>query len=330
MKNIFLFSILFSILFLSCETEVDVNAPWEDVTVVFGLLDQSQNEQYIRINKVFLGAESAMNMASVADSINYKPSDLLVRISKMNSSGDILSVRTLDTVMLFKDDGMFANDENIVYTFNNNDNFLDDSRSYFLEIENIKSGKIISGSTELIRPFQIQTYNHWFNNGIGLVNSQDLSLNSYKIEWLPSNGEIYQMTLLFNYTEYGLIDTVEKTIKKVYPIQNRSEEMDQNIDAQELLIHIENNIDDNNLVQARRFNDIDLVFNVGSSQLNTYITINEPSSSIVQERPGYTNMTNGIGIFSSRYTATVEGINLTSATKEAIRNNLSDLYFVYP
>ena len=67
--------LLFSILFLSCETEVDVNASWEDVTVVFGLLDQSQNEQYIRVNKAFLGSESAMNMASVADSINYMPSN---------------------------------------------------------------------------------------------------------------------------------------------------------------------------------------------------------------------------------------------------------------
>ena len=149
MKNIFLFSILFSILFLSCETEVDVNASWEDVTVVFGLLDQSQNEQYIRVNKAFLGSESAMNMASVADSINYMPSNLLVTISKMNSLGNVLSVKTLDTVMLFKDDGMFANDENIVYTFNNNDNFLDDSKSYVLEIENLKSGKIIINGKDI-------------------------------------------------------------------------------------------------------------------------------------------------------------------------------------
>ena len=113
-------------------------------------------------------------------------------------------------------------------------------------------------------------------------------------------------------------------------LQNKSDEMDQIIDAQELLIHIENNIDDNNLAQARRFKDIDLVFNVGSSQLRTYITINEPSSSIVQERPGYTNITNGIGIFSSRYTTTIEEVYLNTYTKQAIRNNLSDFYFLYP
>jgi hypothetical protein len=29
--------------------------------------------------------------------------------------------------------------------------------------------------------------------------------------------------------------------------------------------------------------------------------VNEPTNSIVQEKPDYTNITNGLGIFSSRY-----------------------------
>ena len=36
-------------LFSACETDFDVNAEWEEITVVFGLLDQSQEKQYIRI-----------------------------------------------------------------------------------------------------------------------------------------------------------------------------------------------------------------------------------------------------------------------------------------
>ena len=42
-------------LFSSCESDLDINSKWEEVTVVFGLLDQSQEKQYIRINKAFLG-----------------------------------------------------------------------------------------------------------------------------------------------------------------------------------------------------------------------------------------------------------------------------------
>ena len=53
-KNTFLF-LLSLILFSSCETDFNVNADWEEVMVVYGLLDQSQDKQYIRVNKAFLG-----------------------------------------------------------------------------------------------------------------------------------------------------------------------------------------------------------------------------------------------------------------------------------
>ena len=87
MKNFTLLFLLFSVAFSSCETDFNVNADWEEVTVVFGLLDQSQDRQYIRINKAFLGNESAYVMASVSDSLNYNPDSLEVKIEKLSTSG---------------------------------------------------------------------------------------------------------------------------------------------------------------------------------------------------------------------------------------------------
>ena len=63
MKKITFIFLLTSLLFTSCESDFDINADWEEVTVVFGLLDQSQEKQFIRINKAFLGNESAYLMA---------------------------------------------------------------------------------------------------------------------------------------------------------------------------------------------------------------------------------------------------------------------------
>ena len=39
-----------------------------------------------------------------------------------------------------------------------------------------------------------------------------------------------------------------------------------------------------------------------TDELSTYIDLNRPSNSIIQERPAYTNISNGIGIFSCRHT----------------------------
>ena len=76
-KNTSLFLLVLTI-FSACETEFNVNSDWKEVTVVYGLLDQSQDKQYIRINRAFLGEEDAFVMASVADSVNYNPNNLEV------------------------------------------------------------------------------------------------------------------------------------------------------------------------------------------------------------------------------------------------------------
>ena len=72
--------ILFLLVFSACESDLDVNAQWEEVTVVYGLLDQSRDQQYIKINKAFLGEADALQMASNSDSSNYNPDDLSVTL----------------------------------------------------------------------------------------------------------------------------------------------------------------------------------------------------------------------------------------------------------
>ena len=50
----------------------------------------------------------------------------------------------------------------------------------------------------------------------------------------------------------------------------------------------------------REIRNISLRFNIAGTELSTYMSVTEPSSSINQEKPNYTNISNGIGIFSSR------------------------------
>ena len=72
MKRIYLILSVFSILFISCETDVDVNAEWEEIVVVYGLLDQGQELQFVKVNKAFLGDDAAYIMAQQSDSFNLQ------------------------------------------------------------------------------------------------------------------------------------------------------------------------------------------------------------------------------------------------------------------
>jgi len=61
--------------------------------------------------------------------------------------------------------------------------------------------------------------------------------------------------------------------------------------------------DDPNVTDLyRKVGTLDFIFNAGNAELDTYMTINEPVTGVVQEHPSYTNVVNGLGLLASRYT----------------------------
>ena len=74
----------------------------------------------------------------------------------------------------------------------------------------------------------------------------------------------------------------------------------------------------------RRFQKVDLFLTAGTSDLHNYIQVNEPITGIVQQRPEFTNINNGIGLFTSRYSLEKIGIlELSEDTKDYIIENLN-------
>jgi len=59
---------------------------------------------------------------------------------------------------------------------------------------------------------------------------------------------------------------------------------------------------------------------VGSEDLETYINVNKPITGIVQERPQFTNINNGIGLFSSRFKKIRFDYDLTSSTLDYLKS----------
>ena len=327
-KYIFLFILVIS-LFSACETEFNVNADWKEVIVVYGLLDQSQDKQYIRINKAFLGNEDAFVMASVADSINYNPNNLEVKIEKVSTSGNVVDTKILTDTIMFKEDGLFSVEENIIYVFDT-DNFLNEEKEYKLTITNKISGNIISSQTKLIYNLTfITTFNHPFGF-ISNATGDSSYYSSKTISWNHSkNAAIYQMTLIVNYTEESNGIVTSKQVEKVYPlIDGDGSNLSQKITGEDLF-NLLASIEASSTV-TRRVNDLDLLFSVGMSDLNTYIYLNEPPTGIVQERDLYTNIYGGIGLFSARNSTRKENIDIATDTKQAIADSLQHLNFIYP
>ncbi|MBI9036997.1 MAG: hypothetical protein JEY97_02585 [Bacteroidales bacterium] len=303
MKKKFIIFALLILLFsiYSCETDVDIIADYEEITVVYGLLSIDDQTTYLRINKAFLGEGNALLMAKVPDSSNFLH-QLDVTIEEMD--GNIVKEVydfTIDTIYN-KDTGMFYNEYQILYKSDIN---LNDDYKYRLKIVNNDS--IISAETEIVHDFSISKPSSG-SNYVKFIPD----LNS-TLKWVSAkNGKRYEGKIIFNFKEkeYNSPNPIIRSI--TWSLGSlKSTNTDGGTDME---FTISNNyfyellkynvpysdVQKEENVEYRIADSVDFILTAGGEELNTFLEVNEPSYSIVQDKPEYTNVANGIGIFSSR------------------------------
>jgi hypothetical protein len=325
MKKIYLILSVFAIVFTACETDFDVNADWEETTVVFGLLDAAKDTQFIKISKAFLGEADALQMAQNSDSINFNKGELDVKITRINNNGSTDAIM-LNEVRTLRDEGYF-NDSIVMYTFENFEfqsnslnqytNFLNSNSEYELLIKNNITGNSVSSTTEIIKGFN-------FSSGIPTSNRltfyvDGLGYRFPRFEWsAPENVEIFQFNLRFHYKENGLEKELSWNQTELGSNDNILILSGEDFFHQFLANNLAALADD----EEREFMNIDIEMTLGTQDLKTYIAVNEPITGIVQERPQFTNINNGIGLFSSRYTKVYYGLSLNPDSEKYIIEEL--------
>ena len=86
----------------ACSTEVDVNAPWKEQTIVTCLVDPNQAVHYIRIHKAYLDPNrNALVVAAIRDSLYHDPSrtKVWIEIWKNGVLRDSLACTPMDSVL---------------------------------------------------------------------------------------------------------------------------------------------------------------------------------------------------------------------------------------
>jgi hypothetical protein len=258
----------------------------------------------------------ALQMAQYADSINFHEGELAVKVIRIKEDG-VRDTITLNEVPTLRNEGVF-NDSIMLYTFEHEDNFLKTNDAlYELLIENnITGNKVTSNQTGVISNFSFFNFNSAYKFGFYNSSLPDSSkFKSKTIEWQNvDEGEIYQLDVRFHYKENGISRSLVWS-QPLVSYDGRS--MSSKLEGAKFFNFLRNYIiKDNTNTISRSFENLDLVMTVGTADLNTYIKVNEPITGIVQERPHFTNINNGIGIFSSRYTHTEYNIGLSDGTKD--------------
>ena len=342
MKKLFLSLSLLSLMvcFQACTTDVELYADYKDIPVIYGLIDASQDTNYIRINRAFSGSNehpiNANEVALIADSCNYpgKLNAYIVEYKEVyggnySPTGDVLM---LDTMTIHdKEEGVFyAPDQKVYFT----DGILDNGQSVFgnnsanakykYKLFVHKENDTVTAETSLVggEEFKILTNSLSF-----AINPSE---NTRKVKFVAAdNAVFYDVKMVFYYQEsLNGGPLVEKQVS--YSSGPKSvdelgkEDMvyyityGENVLFNLLKIAIGGDtiMDSNHPNVVRYFDNVhpmEIIVSAGGDELYNYIQVNSQSG-FSQTVPDYTNVTGGFGVFSSRINLRREA-NLSSAAK---------------
>jgi len=305
----YLFLAIFSALSLySCKTDIDLIGDYQVTPIVYGLLDQSDSIHYIKINKTFLGRGNALDMAQVSDSSYFE--NVVATISEVLPNGTVSRVWELrDTLVDNRNtNGVFFAPEQKLYYFttttfqNNPATSLQPNATYNLNVIINDGEYIVTGETELVRDVTISSpsaQSSWIFRG----NQNDY--RSVPFTWTKGNGKRYNLNLEFHYRETDVNDVeTDKffrwNVGEVFANSTNNVAIVANGELFYQLVR--NNIPvDNSIVKREQIYFL-ITLVAGAEEFDNYIAANQPSTSLAQNKPSYTNLEGGIGLFSSRYT----------------------------
>lgn len=339
-KSRWIVPVIMALGFSSCSNEVDLTGDYVDTPVIYSLLNPDDTTHYIRIQKAFLVNGNVLQTAQTPDSLKYDPADLDVKIQAIDANTGNIPPNTPPITFTLvqgaiKDSGIFASDGFMLFKSNAP---LNDLRRYRLQITNTKLNKVISSETGLVYSPSV---NGILKNPSPTNAQQTISFNptsgtGFTIRWITAqNGIVYQPEVIFKWTEVDLTTlaaTPDSNVWKLIPKEATNNdvgvEMDFNLPQNSFFRHLGETVPVKPNIK-RVIGKVTFRIYVGTEELNTYINVNKPTIGLIQDKPVYTNIENGLGLFAGRSTFKSLEYNLSLQNQDTLINNVftKDLNF---
>ena len=366
-KSIFILPIVFTAMICvlaACETDVDLNAPYKNYSVVFAVLDADPNRdgignaldtQWVDIDKTFLGDGNNLQYAAIMDSVEYNDEDFVKKVVQRwsTSSEQLLEEYELLSAYRPREDGGLFAALNKVYYFTPSNAGLSANDEYRIYLQ-FKDGREVTASTNLVK---VGGNNLWqtpnednmltlasINSATGGVQYSDTQVKFSP----PNNALAFDVKLNFTFTEEVYADASQQgapisrdTITLSYPIGSAVRQDPTStafiiirFGAEGFFTFLKNTLTVDPRIRRiigkfdvvdQRTECFDFTLTMANGEFSDYMEANTPSSSIAQERPIYTNITQrengvdypGIGLFGSRSKILLRDLPLISSNGAA-------------
>jgi len=325
------------VLLSSCDTALDVTADFERVPVVYGIIDPKSDTQYLRVGRSYLGADGPVGGLNHPDSLYY-PS-LVVELKAFGPAGALIFTETYtETTDVPKDSGLFTGLGHRVYRmvrpgFAQNPNRTD--YTYEVTLREAPGAPVLAKAvTPCVDSIRLKQPTYF-----GIQKMSIASKNGYALQWNQTkNARIYQGYIDFHYMEMPVGnpgDSVQKVVRYKLPyitggsLAGGTSLVTTTIDYRSFYTYLKNSIPKAPAGTMRWFRGMDLYVSAGSDALATYISVSQPSNSINQDPPFYTNVTGGAGIFASKSHIFKPYLGLSTTSLDSLGNSVltCDLQF---
>lgn len=317
----FLYSLLAaSLFFTACETDIDINADWKDTALVLGVLTTTDSIHYLRIHKAYLDPEkSAFEVAKIKDSLYYSSLSVTIEQVRNNTVINTFTCEKVDTNIL--ESGIFASPEAVLYRFRSG-TMLDSSSTYRLRVLTPFNTVV----TSTMNPIGNAT-----SLPIGLPPGGFVPPSFPGINWTnsfptinfraPQHAKMYELTVRVFYDEWNRftvtpgdtpnlqlkhVDWKAQTNQLITTVNTSSsptggQSFQVRLNGRNMFSFMNSAIAPVDSLN-RRLRGTLFIFDFADENLYTFLSVNKPTPSVVDVRPTFTNIENGLGIFASRRT----------------------------
>ena len=330
--------VLAASLLSACNNDLDINADYKDIPVVYGLLNQRDSVHFVKINKAFLGEGNALDMALVADSNEYRGEAIsLAQVELLDGSGNVTATYPLrDTLITNREPGLFNAPEQKLYyfttpfvtTINDIRLYLQQDSKYRLKL--VVKGQEITSTTPIANNFTfpgttVDTVNQ--NSRVALRNAFGTAYNDYSFNWNSrADNKRFEVTYRFRFDEVTGTDTVHLAYEqslgtRVTANSAQNQELTVNMSGESFYSGLATFCKSRpnwSSVDKRIFRGLDFLVTAANDDFHTYLTLTEPVSGIIEDRPAYSNVNGALGIWGSRYNKNVQGKRLSQTSLQEL------------
>lgn len=323
-KRLF-FLLILPNLFAACSTDLELEAAWRDIPIAYGFLSSTDTAHYIRVEKAFFEpGGDALVIARNPDSLYYDE-EVVVQLVRL-SNGETYNLERVDGAAegYPRQEGTFATQPNYLYKIKAGVIQLKERERIQLRIDRGLDLEPVTAETSILEEIEMSSSSPPINVNWDYIRPVtfrwrtgpaarlfDLRLTIRLQESIPGQpGQFQDRSLV-----WVLTDDLENT--------EGSSQVSFSVLGEDFYRFLAAELEEKSDIR-RRFIGLEIQVTGAGAELLEFTRVNQANSGITSSQvvPVYTNLSEGRGIFSSRTTAVRTGLNISTASRDSLRDGV--------